>query len=285
MGEGQTDRTFTGQKADGTGLLYYNARYYDPALGTFLSPDTLVPDAGRVVDYNRFLYARENPLKYSDPDGHCATITNGEPDMDGDSECWQMANAIAGLGYTEQGFWDDWGGKNRSDWWLSNIANQSFATVGYLKPFYEKYNREFEGRTGLTQPVSLEPVVNPKLHQPGEELILTAGRDAYACTHSVTDCGNAMDGLSTTLSGVAMGCLVAGFAPCAGAASTAGNFVDVAGIVLTAHNTVKNGDSYVDLIVAIGGTSAGMAYGDLAEGTVGFGISLIQWMYGHQESH
>jgi hypothetical protein len=25
----QTDRTFTGQKQDGTGLLYMNARYYD----------------------------------------------------------------------------------------------------------------------------------------------------------------------------------------------------------------------------------------------------------------
>ena len=50
-------------------MLYYNARYYDPALGTFISPDSLVPDAGMVVDYNRFLYARGNPLKYSDPSG------------------------------------------------------------------------------------------------------------------------------------------------------------------------------------------------------------------------
>ena len=65
-----TDRTFTGQKEDGTGLLYYNARNCDPALGTFISPDTVVPDAGMVVDYNRFLYARGNPLKYSDPSGH-----------------------------------------------------------------------------------------------------------------------------------------------------------------------------------------------------------------------
>lgn len=39
----QTDRTFTGQKSDGTGLLYYNARYYDPALGVVLSPDSLSP--------------------------------------------------------------------------------------------------------------------------------------------------------------------------------------------------------------------------------------------------
>ena len=65
----QTDRTFTGQKADASGLLYYNARYYDPGLGTFISPDSLVPDPGRVIDYNRFLYARGNPLKYSDPTG------------------------------------------------------------------------------------------------------------------------------------------------------------------------------------------------------------------------
>ena len=66
----RTDRTFTGQKRDATGLLYYNARYYDPSLGTFISPDSLVPDASRVIDYNRFLYARGNPLKYSDPTGH-----------------------------------------------------------------------------------------------------------------------------------------------------------------------------------------------------------------------
>ncbi len=65
-----TDRTYTGQKQDSTGLLYYNARYYDPSLGQFLSPDTLVPDAGLVLDYNRYMYVRGNPLKYTDPTGH-----------------------------------------------------------------------------------------------------------------------------------------------------------------------------------------------------------------------
>ena len=48
-GDLQTDHTFTGQKRDATGLMYYNARYYDPALGTFDSPDSVVPGAGNVT--------------------------------------------------------------------------------------------------------------------------------------------------------------------------------------------------------------------------------------------
>ena len=68
----QTHRTFTGQKSDASGLLYYNARYYDPSLGTFISPDSMVPGAGQVINYKRFLYARGNPLKYTDPSGHAS---------------------------------------------------------------------------------------------------------------------------------------------------------------------------------------------------------------------
>ena len=46
----QTVRTFTGQKSDASGLMYYNARYYDPALGTFISPDTIVPNPNLAID-------------------------------------------------------------------------------------------------------------------------------------------------------------------------------------------------------------------------------------------
>ncbi len=42
-GVAQTTLDFTGQRRDGTGLLYYGARYYDPVLGRFLSPDSIVP--------------------------------------------------------------------------------------------------------------------------------------------------------------------------------------------------------------------------------------------------
>ena len=33
----------TGQRRDDPGLLFYNARYYDPAIGRFISADTVVP--------------------------------------------------------------------------------------------------------------------------------------------------------------------------------------------------------------------------------------------------
>jgi RHS repeat-associated protein len=69
-----TDNRFTGQKEDGTGLVYMNARYYDPVTGQFVSPDTLVPDATNLFDYNRCMYVRGNPLKYTNPTGHCTVL-------------------------------------------------------------------------------------------------------------------------------------------------------------------------------------------------------------------
>jgi RHS repeat-associated protein len=38
-----TDLNYTGQVLDGTGLLFYHARYYDPLIGRFISPDPIVP--------------------------------------------------------------------------------------------------------------------------------------------------------------------------------------------------------------------------------------------------
>jgi RHS repeat-associated protein len=70
----QGDYQSTGQNLDtDTGLMYYGARYYDRQVGTFILPDTLVPDSTNVWDYNRFLYVRGNPLKYSDLPGYSPT--------------------------------------------------------------------------------------------------------------------------------------------------------------------------------------------------------------------
>lgn len=47
------------------GLVYMQERYYDPALGRFLSVDSL----GFADNFNRFSYAGNNPIKNFDPDG------------------------------------------------------------------------------------------------------------------------------------------------------------------------------------------------------------------------
>jgi RHS repeat-associated protein len=67
-----TDHRFTGQISDASGLIFMNARYYDPVLGSFLSPDTVVPEPGQPEGYNRYAYANGNPLLFSDPSGHCS---------------------------------------------------------------------------------------------------------------------------------------------------------------------------------------------------------------------
>ncbi|MBX3724133.1 MAG: VCBS repeat-containing protein [Turneriella sp.] len=62
---------YTGQEFDPeTGFYYYNARYYDPQLGIFTTPDTEF-DAGQgSFAYNRHMYVRGNPIMYNDPTGH-----------------------------------------------------------------------------------------------------------------------------------------------------------------------------------------------------------------------
>jgi len=65
-----TDKLFTGQRLDGTGLYYYGARYYDPQIGRFISADTIVPDRYNPQSLNRYSYVNNNPLKYNDPSGH-----------------------------------------------------------------------------------------------------------------------------------------------------------------------------------------------------------------------
>src|SRR6266542_1373975 len=62
---------FTGQVFDqDTGLYYYGARYYDSELARFVQADTVIPSLWNPQSYNRYSYALNNPLRYTDPDGH-----------------------------------------------------------------------------------------------------------------------------------------------------------------------------------------------------------------------
>jgi hypothetical protein len=51
-------------------LLYYNARFYAPTLGRFISADTIIPNPANPQSYNRYSYGRNRPLNFNDPTGH-----------------------------------------------------------------------------------------------------------------------------------------------------------------------------------------------------------------------
>jgi RHS repeat-associated protein len=73
-----TDFGFTGQRSEGFGLYDYHARYYSPALGRFISADTLVPNPDNPQDFNRYAYVRNTPLKFIDPTGHYAALEDND---------------------------------------------------------------------------------------------------------------------------------------------------------------------------------------------------------------
>ncbi|MEJ5311827.1 MAG: RHS repeat-associated core domain-containing protein [Anaerolineae bacterium] len=70
QGAPPTDIGFTGQRADATGLMFYQARYYSAALGRFIQADTIVPSPANPQSLNRYSYVLNSPLRYTDPTGH-----------------------------------------------------------------------------------------------------------------------------------------------------------------------------------------------------------------------
>jgi RHS repeat-associated protein len=72
VAEGQT-RKFTGKERDEeTGLDYFGARYYSAPTARFTTVDPVLDQKAALVDpqqWNRYAYARNNPLKFTDPDG------------------------------------------------------------------------------------------------------------------------------------------------------------------------------------------------------------------------
>jgi RHS repeat-associated protein len=72
LGSGQPKR-FTGKERDlETGLDYFGARYYGSKVGRFTTVDPVYTWQENLLDpqrWNRYAYARNNPLRYVDPDG------------------------------------------------------------------------------------------------------------------------------------------------------------------------------------------------------------------------
>ncbi len=64
-----TDYGYTGQMQVDD-IYYYNARWYDPAIGRFLQADTIVPPHQGTQGFDRYAYVNNNPMRYTDPSGN-----------------------------------------------------------------------------------------------------------------------------------------------------------------------------------------------------------------------
>jgi RHS repeat-associated protein len=111
-----TDILFTRQRLDDTGLYFYNARYYDPTIGRFISADTIIPNPANPQAFNRYSYVLNNPLKYIDPTGYFGE-TLGEP-----------PTANGSLGYTER---EGWLISVNGEWYPVESNSVDILTEGY----------------------------------------------------------------------------------------------------------------------------------------------------------
>ncbi|RNJ44817.1 hypothetical protein B5V01_00525 [Mesorhizobium erdmanii] len=74
----QTQKSYIGERFDAeTGLLYLNARYMDPVLGRFISPDDWDPTK-EGVGTNRYAYALNDPVNNADNNGHVAATPSSD---------------------------------------------------------------------------------------------------------------------------------------------------------------------------------------------------------------
>jgi len=178
-----TNHTYTGQQADqeggvASGLMYYQARYYDPRNGHFTQADTLIPDPADPQAYNRYQYVRNNPANYTDPSGHVL------------SNPWELRWTFTQPGYAD---WIDWKYTD-ADWnyLQGHWQRGGGSTVGFIwSPYYSK--RPTIGIGGLLMALWGGPAIVALL------TAVDTGADVVGCGVSITsgdavgaavDCGS-----------------------------------------------------------------------------------------------
>jgi RHS repeat-associated protein len=72
-----TDYRYTGQLEQASiNLYWYRSRWFDGELAHFVQADSLIPDPGDPLAWDRYAYVKSNPIKYTDPTGHIACWDN-----------------------------------------------------------------------------------------------------------------------------------------------------------------------------------------------------------------
>jgi RHS repeat-associated protein len=106
---------YTGESTDANSLVYLRARYYDPRLGVFLSKDPFEGVLTSALSQNGYSYAHGNPVRYTDPSGHCIGLAAGLDTaicigvvVIGSAFVLGMLGGSANAGYYTLNNWDTW---------------------------------------------------------------------------------------------------------------------------------------------------------------------------------
>ncbi|MFP4017498.1 MAG: RHS repeat-associated core domain-containing protein, partial [Halanaerobiales bacterium] len=165
------DRGFTGHEhLDEFGLINMNGRVYDPLLGRFLSPDNYIQVPDYTQSLNRYSYALNNPLVYTDPSGEIiftiigallAPVTGGASLAIGIAMdvSWMTDYAIqAATNYLSNpnGTPEDWFFKDIDivDLGVSAVAggiSQGLSNVGKLRKGHKLLERYYKGVSALSE--------------------------------------------------------------------------------------------------------------------------------------
>ena len=118
-----------------TGLSYYGARYYDPALSKFTQSDPIVSNPYDPQNLNRYSYCRNNPLIYIDPTGNEFIGLMSATSLG--SSVWPMFSS--GMDWT-------WNSISNYASWSMNIFNQGIVqpAVGGVSDFGSALGQGFE---------------------------------------------------------------------------------------------------------------------------------------------
>lgn len=109
--------------------MFYNARWYDPYITQFSQPDSIVPDPYNSQDWNRYAYARNNPVKYTDPSGHGVDCGIGMGCVR-DYSTAKTLQDFQKLGWTER---KRWLAEFASDRSLENWFNDMGSAIDFMR--------------------------------------------------------------------------------------------------------------------------------------------------------
>ena len=125
----------------------------DPKLARFVSADTVTPDPENPQALNKYAYTLGNPLRFSDPSGHCATTVTDPSNPNEVAQfraCWKRASQISVM-YDN----DPWFAKrfrvSRADW-ITDIAMNPSTDSAWMQQQLDSWWFDFTLRTGLQHP-------------------------------------------------------------------------------------------------------------------------------------